>query len=177
MGYEIAGGLGAKRAAPGRGVYVLMGDGCYLMMSSEIFTSIQEGTKLIIVLLDNHGFASIYRLSRATGSEGFGTEFRYRGQDGQLSGDYLPIDFAASARALGAHAIKVDTREQLQQALVEAKQTPRTTVIVVEPDPSQVVPNYDSWWDVPMSEVSERESVRQARAAYEETLTKERYYL
>ena len=177
MGYEIAGGLGAKRAAPDREVYVLMGDGCYLMMSSEILTSIQEKTKLIILLMDNHGFASINRLSQAMGSEGFGTEFRSRGEDGQLSGDYLPIDFAASARALGAHVIKLDRRENLQQALVEAKQALRTTVIVVEPDPSQAVRSYDSWWDVPVSEVSERESVRQARATYEEMVTRQRYYL
>ncbi len=177
MGYEIAGGLGAKMAAPDREVYVLMGDGCYLMMSSEILTSLQEGIKLTIVLLDNHGFASINRLSHATGSEGFGTEFRSRGEDGQLSGDYLDIDFAASARALGANAVKVDGLEQLRQALAEAKESARTTIIVVEPDPSRAVSNYGSWWDVPMSEVSDRAAVTGAREEYEEMLKKQRYYL
>ena len=177
MGYEIAGGLGAKMAAPDREVYVLMGDGCYLMMSSEILTSVQEGIKLTIVLLDNHGFASINRLSHATGGEGFGTEFRSRGEDGQLSGDYLSVDYAASARALGANAVKVDGVEQLRQALVEAKQSPRTTLIVVEPDPSQAVRNYDAWWDVPMSEVSERATVAKAREEYEGLVKKQRYYL
>ncbi|OGO52104.1 MAG: 3D-(3,5/4)-trihydroxycyclohexane-1,2-dione acylhydrolase (decyclizing) [Chloroflexi bacterium RBG_16_68_14] len=178
MGYEIAGGLGVKIADPDREVYVLVGDGSYLMMSSEIVTSVQEGIKLNIVLLDNHGFSSIGGLSKSVGSAGFGAEFRFRNaKTGQLDGQVLPIDFAANAASLGAHAIRAVTREDLQNALAEARHQERTTVIVVEVDPEQRVPAYESWWDVPVAEVSGMESVRQARAEYEEQLRKERRFL
>ena len=174
MGYEIAGGLGVKMAAPDREVYVLVGDGSYLMMAQEIVTSIQEGVKLTIVLVDNHGFGSIGALSRSLGSEGFGTNYRYRGGDGQLSGDHLPVDFAANGASLGAHTIRAGTRTELDSALAEAKEQDRTTVIVVETDTSIGAPDSGSWWDVPPAEVSNMQAVRDARAAFDEARKKER---
>ncbi|HEY4667981.1 MAG TPA: 3D-(3,5/4)-trihydroxycyclohexane-1,2-dione acylhydrolase (decyclizing) [Anaerolineales bacterium] len=175
MGYEIAGGLGVKMAAPDREVYVLVGDGSYLMMNSEIVTSLQEGYKLTIVLVDNHGFSSIGGLSQSVGSGGFGTQYRYRNpQTGQLDGERLPIEFAANARSLGAHAIQAQDLPSLQAALEQAKAYDRTTVVVIETDPEQRVPGYESWWDVPVAEVAEMESVRAAREAYVRALGRER---
>jgi 3D-(3,5/4)-trihydroxycyclohexane-1,2-dione acylhydrolase (decyclizing) len=175
MGYEIAGGLGVKMAAPDREVYVFVGDGSYLMMASEIVTSIQENVKLTIILVDNHGFGSIGALSRSLGSEGFGTKYRYRGDDGQLSGEHLPVDLAANAASLGAHTIRATTREDLAAALEEAKSQTRTTVIVIETDTSLGAPDSESWWDVPPAEVSEMEAVQAARAAFDEAKKSERY--
>jgi 3D-(3,5/4)-trihydroxycyclohexane-1,2-dione acylhydrolase (decyclizing) len=178
MGYEIAGGLGVKMAAPEREVYVMVGDGSYLMMSQEIVTSVQEGLKLTIVLIDNHGFASIGGLSQSIGSDGFGTRYVYRNEDtGQLDGRPLPVDFAANARSLGAHVIEAKDLPGLQAALREAGQQERTTVIVVETDREEHVPGYESWWDVAIAEVSGMESVQQAFEEYETAKEKERYYL
>ncbi|MFY9570685.1 MAG: 3D-(3,5/4)-trihydroxycyclohexane-1,2-dione acylhydrolase (decyclizing), partial [Blastocatellia bacterium] len=178
MGYEIAGGLGVKMADPSREVYVLVGDGSYLMMSSEIVTSIQEGYKLNIVVLDNHGFSSIGGLSQAIGSGGFGTNYRYRNsKTGELDGEPLAVDFAANAESLGAHAIRATTRDDFVRAVEEARGRDRTTVIVVEVDKEMRVPGYESWWDVPVAEVSEVESVRAAREEYEKGLKKERLFL
>ena len=178
MGYEIPGAMGAKLADPSREVYVFLGDGTYLMMPSEIVTSVQEGIKIIIVLVDNHGFASIGSLSRSLGQGGFGTRYRARNEaTKQLDGDVLTVDFAANARSLGAHALKAGTLDELKQALEQAKTLDRTTVIVVETDPSVGVPGYESWWDVAVAEVSELESVREARARYEEARKRERYFL
>jgi 3D-(3,5/4)-trihydroxycyclohexane-1,2-dione acylhydrolase (decyclizing) len=178
MGYEIAGGLGVKMADPSREVYVLVGDGSYLMMSSEIATSIQEDHKLNIVVLDNHGFSSIGGLSESLGSGGFGTDYRYRRHEGgQLDGEPVPVDFAANAQSLGAHAIRAVTRDDLERALEEARRKDRTTVIVVEVDKEMRVPGYESWWDVPVAEVSEVEAVESARTQYEKAVKKERYLL
>ena len=178
MGYEIPGAMGAKLADPSREVYVFLGDGTYLMMPSEIVTSVQEGIKIIIVLVDNHGFASIGSLSRSLGQGGFGTRYRARNEaTKQLDGDVLTVDFAANARSLGAHALKAGTLDELKQALEQAKTLDRTTVIVVETDVSAGVPGYESWWDVAVAEVSEMESVREARARYEEARKRERRYL
>ena len=178
MSYEIPGAMGAKLADPTREVYVFLGDGTYLMMPTEIVTSVQEGIKIIIVLVDNHGFASIGGLSRSLGQGGFGTSYKLRGKEsGQLDGDTLTVDFVANARSLGAHALKAGTLAELKQALEKAKTLDRTTVIVVETDPTVGVPGYESWWDVAVAEVSESESVRHARARYEEARKKERYYL
>ena len=178
MGYEIPGAMGVKMADPGREVYVFVGDGTYLMMPSEILTSIQEGIKLILVLVDNHGFASIGGLSGSLGSEGFGTRFRLRNpESGQLDGDYLPVDFAANARSLGADAIDTCTIEEFRQALQAARKATKTTVIVIQTEREVHVPGYDSWWDVAVAETSTMDSVKQARAAYEEALKKERYFL
>jgi 3D-(3,5/4)-trihydroxycyclohexane-1,2-dione acylhydrolase (decyclizing) len=178
MGYEIPGAMGAKLADPSREVYAFVGDGTYLMMPTEIATSVQEGIKIIVVLVDNHGFASIGSLSRSLGLGGFGTSYRVRSQvSGQLDGDRLTVDFAANARSLGAHALKAGTLDELKKALEEAKALDRTTVIVVETDPSVGVPGYESWWDVAVAEVSEMDSVREARSRYEEARKRERYFL
>jgi 3D-(3,5/4)-trihydroxycyclohexane-1,2-dione acylhydrolase (decyclizing) len=175
MGYEIAGGLGIKMADPKREVYVLVGDGSYLMMAQEIVTSVQEEYKLNIVVLDNHGFSSIGGLSRHCGSGGFGTEYRHR-QDGALSGDVIRVNFASNAASLGALAIQAKNREELENALRQARANSRTTVICVEVDIDQRVPGYESWWDVPVAEVSEMESVQKAHADYAQEKKKERHY-
>ncbi len=178
MGYEVAGGLGVKMAAPEREVYVMVGDGSWLMMSSDLVTSIQEGYKLTVILLDNHGFSSIGGLSQSIGSEGFGTSYRYRNpQTGQLDGEYLPVDFAANARSLGAHVLTAKTLPELRAALAEAREADRTTVIVVEVDREQRVPGYESWWDVPVAEVSDMATVQEARREYERQRARERYFL
>jgi 3D-(3,5/4)-trihydroxycyclohexane-1,2-dione acylhydrolase (decyclizing) len=177
MGYEIAGGLGVKMAAPDRDVYVMVGDGSYLMMSSEIVTAVQENIKLTIVLLDNHGFGSIGGLSKSLGSGGFGTEYRYRREDsGQLDGARLPIDFVTNAESLGARAIRAVTHEDVVRALEESRTETRTTVIVVETDLEHRVPGYDSWWDVPVAEVSDMDAVRRAREDYATRVRGERSF-
>ena len=175
MGYEIAGGLGVKMAAPDREVYVLVGDGSYLMMAHEIVTAVQERVKLNIVVLDNHGFSSIGGLSRACGSGGFGTEFRFRG-NGQ-PGEIIPVDFAANAASLGASVVRAATRGEFEQALLQMRNNTGTSVVVVETDYHERVPGYESWWDVPVAEVSEMESVQAARRTYVEGRAKERYSL
>jgi 3D-(3,5/4)-trihydroxycyclohexane-1,2-dione acylhydrolase (decyclizing) len=175
MGYEISGGLGVKMAAPDREVYVMVGDGSYLMMAQEIVTSLQEGYKLNIVLLDNHGFSSIGGLSRACGNQGMGTEYRYR-RNGKLDGDPIAVDFVANAKSLGAEAVRAHSRDDLRKALLEARKSSKTTVVVIETDYSQRVPGYESWWDVPIAEVSEIKSVQDARAKYVEARKKERAF-
>ncbi len=178
MGYEIAGGLGVKMAAPERDVYVLVGDGSYLMMAQELVTAVQEGCKLIVVLLNNHGFASIGGLSESVGGGGFGTHYRYRDAvTGQLDGDRLPVDFAANARSLGVHVIEAHDAASLQSALEQARAAELTTVITIETDRERRVGGYESWWDVPVAEVSESEAVREARKAYEEARERERAFL
>jgi 3D-(3,5/4)-trihydroxycyclohexane-1,2-dione acylhydrolase (decyclizing) len=175
MGYEISGGLGVKMAAPDREVYVMVGDGSYLMMAQEIVTSLQENYKLTIVVIDNHGFSSIGGLSRACGNRGMGTEYRYR-TNGKLEGDLIPVDYVANARSLGAEAVRTTTREEFKQALLAASKSHQTSVVVIETAYDQRVPGYESWWDVPIAEVSEVESVRVARAKYEEAVRKERLF-
>ena len=178
MGYEIPGALGAKLADPSREVYVFLGDGTYLMSPSEIVTALQEHIKLIVVLVDNKGFASIGGLSRSLGMGGFGTSYRERsGASGQLDGPPLQVDYVASVRSLGAHAIKAGSLKELKAALEEAKKMDRITVIVVETQPGVGVPGYDSWWDVAVAEVSQSEEVRKARAQYVEARKKERHHL
>jgi 3D-(3,5/4)-trihydroxycyclohexane-1,2-dione acylhydrolase (decyclizing) len=174
MGYEIAGGLGVKMADPSREVYVLVGDGSYLMMAQEIITSLQENLKLNIVLLDNHGFSSIGGLSRACGSGGFGTEYRYR--NGEQPGEIIKVDFAANAASLGAYVIKAQTYEQLAEALRTAQHQPQTSVVVVETDYHDRVPGYDCWWDVPIAEVSELRPVEQAHRDYTDAIKREKYF-
>ena len=180
MGYEIAGGLGVKLAAPEREVYVLVGDGSYLMLSSELVTAVQEGVKLTVVLVDSHGFNSIGALSRSVGLDGFGTQHRYAGNgvpvlDGdEAPPDQLPIDLAANAASLGVETVRVGSVAALREALEAAKQATRTTVIVVEVDRYAGVPGYESWWDVPVAEVSARPEVQRARAEYEAARRAER---
>jgi 3D-(3,5/4)-trihydroxycyclohexane-1,2-dione acylhydrolase (decyclizing) len=178
MGYEIAGGLGVKMADPDRDVYVMVGDGSYLMMAQEIVTSIQEGYKLTILLLDSEGFASIGGLSRSVGSGGFGTEYRYRNaRTGSLDGERLPVDLAANAESLGAIVHRAMDRASLERALEASRGAERTTVIYVPVDPTKGVPGYDCWWDVAVAEVSEQESVRKARESWEKNRKRERYFL
>ncbi len=178
MGYEIAGGMGAKLAAPERDIYVMVGDGSYLMMNSEIATMAQEGIKVIIVVLDNHGFASIGGLSKSVGSDGFGTKYRYRTESGHLDGDVLPIDYAANAASLGAHVIRAHNRDDLAEAIRQAGAYQGGPVcIVIEVDRRQRVGGYESWWDVAVAEVSENPDVQRARAEYVEHKKRERYYL
>lgn len=175
MGYEISGGLGVKMAAPDREVYVMVGDGSYLMMAQEIVTSLQEGYKLNIVLLDNHGFSSIGGLSRACGNQGMGTEYRYR-RNGKLEGEPIAVDFVGNARSLGADAVRAHTRDDLRKALQEARKSSKTAVIVIETSYSQRVPGYESWWDVPIAEVSEIKSVQDARKNYIDARKKQRVF-
>jgi len=178
MGYEIAGGLGVKMAAPERDVYVMVGDGSYLMLAQEIVTAVQEDCKLIVVLLDNHGFSSIGGLSESVGSAGFGTHYRFRDSaTGLLDGEILPVDLAANARSLGAEVIEATDLPSLRSALETARANKRTTVIVVEVDREQRVGGYESWWDVPIAEVSEVEAVQQARVEYEVARRRERVFL
>jgi 3D-(3,5/4)-trihydroxycyclohexane-1,2-dione acylhydrolase (decyclizing) len=178
MGYEIAGGLGVRMADPSRDVYVMVGDGSYLMMAQEIVTSIQEGHKLIIVLLDSNGFASIGALSRSVGSGGFGTQYRYRNDGtGALDGAALPVDLAANAASLGAAVFRACDRASLQQALESARAADKTAVVYVPVDPLARVPGHGCWWDVPVAEVSEQPAVEKARAEYEIARRQQRYFL
>ena len=166
MGYEIAGGLGAKMADPEREIYVMVGDGNYLMLSQEIITSIQEGFKMIILILNNNGFASIGGLSESVGGKRFGTEYRFRNKETQqLTGDQLPVDFAMNARSLGAFVLECSDMVSLKKALKEAKKQESTTVITIETDLYKNVEGY-GWWDVAISEVSSEESVREAYKEY-----------
>jgi 3D-(3,5/4)-trihydroxycyclohexane-1,2-dione acylhydrolase (decyclizing) len=180
MGYELAGGLGVKMAAPEREVYVLLGDGSYLMMPSEIITAVQEGYKLIVVLIDNDGHRSIGALSRSLGQEGFGTRFVFP-HEGVLPGDEnqvpavpLPVDLAQNARSLGAAVLQPATYDEFVAALHEAKASDRTTVIHIKADRYGGVPGYEGWWDVPVAEVSDSASVQAARREWEAMRAKER---
>lgn len=182
MGYEIAGGLGAKMAAPDREVTVIVGDGSYLMLSSDLATAVQQGLKLIVVLWDNGGFKSIGALSRSMGQDGFGTRFIHP-QDGVLVGDSagesvtpMAIDFAANARSLGAEVIACSTYDDFVAAIAEARKATRTTVIVIQNDRYATVPGYGSWWDVPIAEVSDFASVQEARREWEKQRDRERTF-
>jgi len=178
MGYEIAGGLGIKLADPDREVVVMVGDGSYLMMAQELATAVQEGLKLTVVLVQNHGFASIGALSESLGSQRFGTRYRFRDPGtGALDGDLLPVDLAANARSLGADVIRAGTVQELEDGLRRARAARRTTVVHVETDPLVGAPDSGAWWDVPVAEVSELESTRGARRAYEEHKSGQRRYL
>jgi len=169
MGYEIAGGLGVKMACPDREVVVMVGDGSYLMMNSEIATSVMLGKKLIIVVLDNHGFACINRLQRATGSESFNNLLEHARHE------TIPtIDLAVHARSLGAIAAKVTGLAELEAALKKARSADRTSVIVIETDPFATTAAGGHWWDVAVPQVSERAKVRAARAEYEAKLKTQR---
>jgi 3D-(3,5/4)-trihydroxycyclohexane-1,2-dione acylhydrolase (decyclizing) len=181
MGYEIAGGLGIKMAAPHREVIVMVGDGSYLMLCNEIVTSIQEGYKLTIVLMDNQGFNSIGGLSRSLGQEGFGTRYSFP-INNKLPDDSadavkgLPVDFAMNARGLGAYVIECETYDDFVEAFKKSKETDRTTVIYIQNDRYEGVPGYESWWDVPVAEVSEMDGVRKARKEWEKNRKLERFF-
>ena len=177
MGYEIAGGLGAKMARPDSEVYVMVGDGSYLMMSQEIVTAIQEKVKMTIILLNNDGYSSIGSLSNAVGSEGFGTYYRYRNEEtNQLDGGKLPIDYTANAASMGAYVIKTKNVSELKEALNEAKSIDRTTVIYIDVNRKKGVPGF-TWWDVPIAEVSEKDAVKKSLETYTQNKKKQKYYL
>jgi len=177
MGYEIAAGLGVKMAAPDREVIVMVGDGSYLMMAQELVTAVQEGIKLVVVIVQNHGFASIGALSETVGVPRFGTNYRYRGDSGRLDGDLLPVDLAANAASLGAQVLRADTLGSFRQCLAEALAAPRTTVVHVECDLATGSPSSGSWWDVPVAEVSTHPATQAARTRYEQSRTHQRSHL
>lgn len=180
MGYEVAGGLGVKMADPSREVYVLVGDGSYLMLAQEIVTSVQEGYKLTVILMDNHGYKSIGGLSRSLGQGGFGTRYTYP-EDGRVTTDdsqdprELPVDLAMNAESLGAHVIRASGYNGFVDALRVARDIPRTTVIHIENDRYLGVPGF-GWWDVSPAEVSEMATVQEKRAAWALQRVQERNY-
>ena len=181
MGYEIPGGIGVKLAAPEREVYVLVGDGSYLMLPGELVTAVAQRVPIVIVLVDNHGYASIGALSRSVGSSGFGTLYRFS-ENGSVpldpaSTDVLPLDLAANAESLGARVVRAASVEQLREALAAARGADGPVVVYVEADRYQGVPSYESWWDVPVAEVSEEDGVREAREAYDRDHQRQRQYL
>ena len=185
MGYEIAGGLGVKMAVldtailngeSDRDVFVMVGDGSYLMMNTELVTAVQEGIKIIVVLVQNHGFASIGALSESLGSQRFGTTYRYRTETG-LDGDRLPVDLAANAASLGADVLRAVGIDEFRDAVVKAKAATRTTVIHVETDPMILAPDGLAWWDVPVSEVSQLASTQEARRTYEQQKSGQRQHV
>ncbi len=178
MGYEVAAGTGVKLADPSREVVVLVGDGSYLMMSQEIATMVAEGIKVVIVLVTNHGFASIGALSQEVGAQRFGTAYRYRNPDtGLLDGDVLPVDLAANAASLGARVIRAHGVADLRAAIARARDADTTTVVHVETDPRAPGPPSSAWWDVPVSEVAELDSTKHAHTDYAERKHTQRHYL
>ena len=195
MGYEIPGGMGVKLAAPEREVFVLIGDGSYLMLPGELVTAVAERIGIVIVLVDNHGYASIGALSRSVGSAGFGTHYRFAangslpvddaagGGLAQAAGsDVLPIDLAANAESLGARVVRARTIDDLRAALAEATGVGAggpggPTVVCIETDRYAGVPSYDGWWDVPVAATSTQETVRAARAEYERNSSAQRQFL
>ncbi|MFC9682616.1 3D-(3,5/4)-trihydroxycyclohexane-1,2-dione acylhydrolase (decyclizing) [Streptomyces sp. NPDC056948] len=178
MGYEVAAGLGAKMADPSREVVVLVGDGSYLMMAQEIVTMVSEGLKVIVVLVQNHGFASIGALSESLGSQRFGTKYRYRdGDSGLLDGDVLPVDLAANASSLGADVLHAASVVEFRAAMDKARAATRTTVVHVETDLYGPNPPGHGWWDVPVSQISALDSTRTAYDTYAAHKSTQRHYL
>ncbi len=177
MGYEVAGGLGVKLAAPDRDVIVMVGDGSWLMLSSELVTAVQERVPLIIVLVQNHGFQSIGALSESVGSQRLGTRYRYRTGSGRLDGDFLPVDLAANAEGLGARVIRATTIGELRDALTAVlgdDDRDRPVVIHIETDPFVPAPSGGGWWDVPIAEVAGIDSVDGPREAYRTNKARQR---
>jgi 3D-(3,5/4)-trihydroxycyclohexane-1,2-dione acylhydrolase (decyclizing) len=189
MGYEIPGAMGAKLAAPDRTVFAMVGDGSYLMLPGELAGAVADGVELVIVLVQNHGYASIGALSRSVGGAGYGTHYRVPpdtglpvdapGGDGPAdSYDPVPVDLAANAESLGARVLRVQTVHELRAALGEAMTIRGGPVVVhVETDRYAGVPSYESWWDVPVAEMGGDGSVRAARAEYEAARRRQRAYL
>ncbi len=178
MGYEVAGGLGVRLACPDRDVFVMVGDGSYLMMASELATAVQEDIKIITVLVQNHGYASIGSLSESLGSQRFGTRYRFRNPEtGRLDGEKLPVDLAANAASFGLEVIKAGTAAELADAIKAAKVATKSVVIHVETDPLVEAPDSKSWWDVPVSAIATLDSTKRARKAYEQYKASQKLYL
>jgi 3D-(3,5/4)-trihydroxycyclohexane-1,2-dione acylhydrolase (decyclizing) len=176
MGYEIPGAIGIRMADPDREVFAMVGDAGYLMSPGELVTAVAEGVKIIVVLVQNHGYASIGSLSEASGNGRFGTRFRHRQPDGS-DGDLLPVDLAANAASLGAKVLTPRTIGELADALKEARESDQPTVVHVETDPLHYVTIGGAWWDVAVAEVSTSEDVQRARAGYEASKRDQRHYL
>lgn len=177
MGYEVAGALGVKMAEPAREVHAVVGDGSFLMLHSELLTSVQERKKINVILLDNNGFQCIHNLQRAHGSGGFGNEFRYReGETGRLSGDFVQVDFAAYAQSLGVKVFRASTLEELRTAMQAARQSEVSTLIEVKVLPGTNTDGYESWWRVDTAEVSKSGAVKEAYADNQQQLTKVKPY-
>ena len=178
MGYEIAAGLGVKMAKPESNVIVMVGDGSYQMLSSELITAVQEGLKITVVLIDNRGYGSIGSLSESVGSQRFGTQYRYRNQDtDHLDGDFLPMNFVKNAESYGVEVLSPKNYEEIEQAMITSRNSDKTHVIVVEVDNIQRVPSYHSWWDVPVAETSSMKEVNESRIEYEESRKNQKNYL
>ena len=178
MGYEIPGGMGVKLAAPEREVFVMIGDGSYLMLPGELPTAVAEGIKLVIVLVQNHGYASIGALSRSVGSGGFGTRYDARPSTSDDDpAEPLAIDLATNAESLGARVIRARTIDDVRAGLLEARAADGPVVVYVEVDRFEGVPSYESWWDVPVAEISSDESVRAAREEYERSRQAQRQHV
>jgi 3D-(3,5/4)-trihydroxycyclohexane-1,2-dione acylhydrolase (decyclizing) len=158
-------------------VWSLVGDGTYLMMPTEIVTAVQEGLPVNLVLLQNHGYASIGGLSEETGGERFGTAYRYRAADGSFTGDPLPVDLAANAASLGMDVLRAKTVRELREALTAARASDRPTCVYVETDPAATAPPAEAWWDVPVAAVSGREAALAARERYDRRVTARRHHL
>ncbi|PBP42419.1 3D-(3,5/4)-trihydroxycyclohexane-1,2-dione acylhydrolase (decyclizing) [Pseudomonas syringae] len=177
MGYEVNAALGVKLAAPHREVFALVGDGSYMMLHSELATSIQERRKINVVLLDNMTFGCINNLQMGNGMNSFGTEFRFRNpQTGKLDGDFVPVDFAMSAAAYGCKTYKVSTAEQLRDALADAQQQTVSTLIDIKVLPKTMIHNYLSWWRVGVAEVSTTGTTAQVYEKLSRELAKARQY-
>jgi 3D-(3,5/4)-trihydroxycyclohexane-1,2-dione acylhydrolase (decyclizing) len=188
MGYEIPGGMGVKLAAPERDVFVLVGDGSYLMMPGDLATAVAEGIGIVVVIVDNGGYASIGALSRSLGSAGFGTHYR-RAENGgppldaaDASGPAAPlrastVDLAANAESLGLRVLRATSIEELRAALDEARRDGGPVAVHIEVDRYAGVPAYEGWWDVPVAEVADDEAVRAARAEYERARAAQRQYV
>ncbi|MEZ7002185.1 3D-(3,5/4)-trihydroxycyclohexane-1,2-dione acylhydrolase (decyclizing) [Streptomyces sp. AD55] len=177
MGYEIPAAIGVQQAAPGTPVWALVGDGTYLMNPTEIVTAVQEELPVKLVLVQNHGYASIGGLSEAVGAERFGTDYRHRSGDGGFTGAPLPVDLAANAESLGMTVLRARTTGALRAALREARAADRPVCVYVETDPAPTAPPAEAWWDVPVAEVSAREAATGARARYERAVADRRRHL
>ncbi|MFE1913811.1 3D-(3,5/4)-trihydroxycyclohexane-1,2-dione acylhydrolase (decyclizing) [Streptomyces anandii] len=177
MGYEIPAAIGVQQAAPGTVVWSLVGDGTYLMMPTEIVTAVQEGLPVNLVLVQNHGYASIGGLSESVGAERFGTAYRHRAADGSFTGAPLPVDLAANAGSLGMEVLRAKTVGELREALAAARASSRPTCVYVETDPAATTPPAEAWWDVPVAQSASREAAVNARAEYDRRVTTRRRHL
>ncbi|CAM5616774.1 3D-(3,5/4)-trihydroxycyclohexane-1,2-dione acylhydrolase (decyclizing) [Streptomyces fumanus] len=177
MGYEIPAAIGVQLAAPGTPVWALVGDGTYLMNPTEIVTAVQERLPVKLVLVQNHGYASIGGLSESVGAERFGTDYRHRAPDGTFTGDPLPVDLAANAASLGMDVLRAKTLRELRAALATARAATRPTCVYVETDPAPTAPPAEAWWDVPVAEVSSRAPATAAREEYVRALADRRRHL
>ncbi|CAL9590686.1 3D-(3,5_4)-trihydroxycyclohexane-1,2-dione hydrolase [Streptomyces sp. enrichment culture] len=180
MGYEIPAAIGVKLAAPDRPVWALVGDGTYLMMPTELVTAVQEGIAIKVLIIQNHGYASIGGLSESVGGERFGTAYRYRSEDGSYTGSPLPVDLAANAASLGMRVLRAKTVRDLREALAEARAADTPTCVYVETQTADTVsgaPPAQAWWDVPVAETATRPSAVKARELYERHVSTRRRHL